>query len=190
MSGALKYFGYIAVFAILSFAVWMLWVFVTNINAADASVKAGLIGLFGVFSAALITNYQTKKREIDARHFADKREGYMHMIDLLFDLILSVKKGEEMAKKEMVSKMMSFKKALIVWGSAEIIDIWNQYEIKSDENLKPEQMIVEMEKILRAIRKDLGHDDSRLKFGNLWGLMLVAKDKKILLDGQQEKSNS
>ena len=53
--------------------------------------------------------------------------------------------------------------------------------MKSDNGLSPKEMIQEMEKILRAIRKDLVHDDSMLKFGSLWGLMLVAKDKKMAL---------
>ena len=85
-----------------------------------------------MLSAALVTHYQTKKREINARHFADKREGYMHMIDLLFDLIMSVKKGEELSEEVMLKKIMPFKKALIVWGGPQIIEAWNQFEMKSD----------------------------------------------------------
>ena len=66
MSNALKILGYVAILVFVGLAAWLLWVFVANINVVDPSVKAGLIGLLGMFSIALITNYQTKKREIDA----------------------------------------------------------------------------------------------------------------------------
>ena len=182
MKNALKILGYVAILAFVVLAVWLFWVFVENINAADPSVKAGLIGLLGMFSVALISNYQTKKREIDARHFADKREGYMQFIDLLFDFISSSKGNKKPTEKEMLPKIKLFKKTLLVWGGPNIIEAWNHFEIKSDEGLAPEEMLQEMEKILREIRKDLGHDDTQLKSGNLSGLFIIAKDKKKLLE--------
>ncbi len=71
----------------------------TTILGQPPSVKAVIIGLLGVFIGGIITHFQTKKREIKARHFADKREGYLHIIDLLFDIIFSVKVGKELAQK-------------------------------------------------------------------------------------------
>ena len=65
-----------------------------------------------------------------------------------------------------------------MWGGPEFIEAWNHYELKVDENLSSEGHILEMEKVLRAVRKDLGHNDSTLEFGNLSALLLVAKDKK------------
>jgi len=41
-------------------------------------------------------------------------------------------------------------------------------------------MLEEMEKILRTIRKDLGHDDSQLEFGSIFKLLIVAEDKEKL----------
>lgn len=182
MSNALKILGYFAVLAFVGLAIWLSWVFVVNINVADPSVKAGLIGLLGMFLVALITNYQTRKREIDARHFADKREGYMQFFDLLFTLIQSSKSGKSLTEEEMLPKIILFKRALLIWGGPNIIEAWNNFEIKSGDKLAPEEMLKEMEKVLREIRKDLGHDDSQLKFGNLSGLLLVAKDKEKLLE--------
>ena len=81
-----------------------------NVRQADASIKAGLIGLFGMLSAALVTHYQAKKREINARHFADKREGYMHMIDLLFDLIMSMlRKAKSCLKRSCLKRSCHLK---------------------------------------------------------------------------------
>lgn len=186
MSNVLKILGYVAVLILVGVGAWLLWVFVTNIDSADPSVKAGLIGLLGMFLVALITHYQTKRREIDARHFADKREGYTEFIDLLFDFIVASKNKKELTEKEMLSKIIPFKKTLLIWGGPNTIKAWNQFEIKSSDKLAPEKALEEMEKILREIRKDLGHDDSELESGNLSGLFLIADDKKKLLGVESE----
>ena len=169
---------YILGFAIVLFSVWMAWVFVNSLEKADASIKAGLIGLLGMLSGALVVHYLTKKREIDARHFADKRAGYMILIDLIFELLFSIKNGQKLSEKSMQENMIKFKKSLLVWGGPEIIEAWNQYEQTVDANSPSVNLIQELDNVLRAVRKDLGHNDSTLKLGSLSALFLVAKDKK------------
>ena len=175
-------FRYIGLFAAAGIAAWLVWVFVTNISAADASVKAGLIGLLGMFSVAIVSNYQTKNREIDARHFLHKREGYMKLIDLVFDLIQSQKANRNVPNNKLLRDIASFKKTLIIWGGPETVEAWNNYEILSSSSPDAKTMIKEMEKILRSIRKDLGHNDTQLKFGHLSALILVPEEKKRLFD--------
>ena len=182
MSNVLKILSYIAVLVFIVVGAWLSWIFLTNINSADPSVKAGLIGLLGMFLVALITNYQTKKREIDARHFTERRKGYEQFVNLLFDFIESSKNNKNLTEKEMLPQIILFKKALLIWGGPNIIKAWNQFEIKSSDKLPPEKALEEMEKILKEIRKDLGHDDSKLESGNLLGLFLIAEDKKKLLE--------
>ena len=162
---------------------WFTWYFISIIQQTDPNVKAGLVGVLGLILAALLAHHYTKRREIVARHYSDKRQGYMNIINILFDIISSTKSGKKPSEKQLADKMMTFKKALIVWGGPEVIETWNEFEITSSNgDLKANEMIIQMEKILRAIRKDLGHDDRSLKFGSLWGLVLVADDKKKLLD--------
>ena len=177
----IKIITYFVAVATLLFSVWMTWVFVKSVGKADDSIKAGLIGIFGMLSVTLVVHYQTKKREINARHFADKRDGYMHLIDLIFELLFSIKAGKSLSEKTMQVKMIKFKKSLLVWGGPEIIEAWNQYELKADENLPSVEYILEMENVLRAVRKDLGHNDSTLKFGSLSALFLLAKEKKKVI---------
>ena len=43
-----KIVGYIFVCFILLFSGWLTWVFIQNIQTADANVKTGLIGSFGI----------------------------------------------------------------------------------------------------------------------------------------------
>ena len=160
------------------------WYFILAIQEADANVKAGVIGILGVLLAAILTNFFTRRREINARHFLEKREAYGKIIDIVFDLIASIKSGKNLPEKTLVNKLLAFKKGLMVWGGPEVIESWNEFEIESERagnSNDPEMLITVMERMLRAIRKDLGHDDHQLKFGSLIGLLILGKDKKKLL---------
>ncbi|PHS79260.1 MAG: hypothetical protein COB59_02780 [Rhodospirillaceae bacterium] len=106
------------------FCVWLFWLFVQNIQEADANIIAGLIGLLGMLGATLMTHVQTKKREINSRHFMEKREGYMLMIDLLFNLIEFKKNDEKISEEHLIKKIIEFKKALLIWGGQGIIHSW------------------------------------------------------------------
>ncbi|PCI40898.1 MAG: hypothetical protein COB46_05785 [Rhodospirillaceae bacterium] len=176
-----KFVGYIKVAIGVCFISWLFWLFVQNIQEADANIKVGLIGFLGMLSATLITHNQTKNREINARHFAEKREAYKLMFDLLFDLIESTKNDKKIPEKGLIKKMMEFKKALLIWGGQEIIHSWNDYEKKSEEAMSSEETLMQLESIFRAIRKDLGHDDNLLRDGSLVGLILKAEDKHMVL---------
>ena len=157
-------------------------VLVWSLLRADANTRSGVIGFIGVIAVALYTHYQTKKREISARHFSDKREGYVKFVDLFFDLTQSAKTNSKMPQKELVEKLLRFKKALIIWGGPEILGLWNSFEANANDKQSPDEMMRVFEDILRAIRRDLGHDDSALPHGSLVALILVAEDKNVILD--------
>lgn len=165
---------------VASFA-WAAWYFVLAIQEADANVKAGIIGLLGMFLAAILTNFFTRRREINARHFSEKREAYAKFIDIVFSIVSSINSGRNLSEQSLANKIMGFKKELMVWGGPEVIQSWNDFEIQSEKvSEDPKDILSAVERLLRAIRKDLGHDDRRLKFGSLLGLLMLAKDKKVL----------
>ena len=155
--------------------------FILAIQEADANVKAGIIGILGVLLTAILTNFFTRRREINARHFSEKREAYGKIINIVFDAMASTKSGKKLPDKALVNKMMEFKKGLMIWGDPEVIESWNKFEMESGEGQSRNDsriIFVAMEHVLRAIRKDLGHDDRRLKFGDLCRLIIVAEDKE------------
>lgn len=166
----------------------IVWYFILAIQEADANVKAGIIGILGVLLAAILTNFFTRRREINARHFLEKREAYGKIIDIVFDMIASTKSGKSIPDKTLVNKMLVFKKGLMVWGDPEVIELWNEFEIESERvrnDDDPRIILTAMEHVLRAIRKDLGHDDGRLKFGSLFGLIILGKDKKKFFENDK-----
>ncbi len=110
----------------------------------------------------------------------------MHIIDLIFDFVVNAKNDEDLGESQMLEKIIPFKKALLVWGSPDTIEAWSQFEVVSGKNPTNETIVKEMEILLRAIRKDLGHDDSKLQFGSILALLIVAEDKEMLFSKIQE----
>lgn len=161
------------IFVSISWGVlWLIGVFVDNIGEVDVNVKVALISLSGVLLTAVFTHYQTKKREINARFFAEKRAGYDHMLDLIFDLLRAIKRDPKLSEDDRSEKALLFKRALVVWGGSKLITAWNEYEQRGDgDSLK------RMEKLLRAIREDLGHHDRTLKPGSLEELFRGPREK-------------
>lgn len=172
-----RYLGIVlSVFALI-FSAWMAWVFFINFGNSDPSIKAGLIGLFGVFSAGIITHYQTKKREINSRHFTEKRAAYTLIIDLFFDFLMAEKTGKNTSDKKTLEKIILFKKSLIIWGVTDVIEFWNELEGGTLNSGNEQESLVQIEQMLRSIRKDLGHNDNSLEFGNLAALLLISEEK-------------
>ena len=163
-----------------------LWFAIPIIQAADANVQASIVGLFGVFVTGLVTNVYTRRREINARHFSEKREAYGKIIDIVVEAMSSAKSGKSGRTKNLENKMIACKKELMIWGGSEVIQLWNKFELESaKESTAPNNVLGLLEKVLRALRKDLGHDDHSLEFGNLIGLFIVAKDKNMILEGRK-----
>ena len=165
----------------------LLWIFVSSLLEASPNIKAVIIGFAGTATVASITHQKTRRREIDARHFADKRVGYMAFIDLMFSIILAARGDDRdeietaVGEIDMEKDIIAFKKAIMVWGGSDLIQAWNDYEINANKLQGTPGVIMEMDKLLRAIRRDLGHSDSTLNDGELVGLNLKPEDKEKLL---------
>lgn len=122
-----------------------------------------------------------KEREIESRHFTEKRAVYLHFIGFIFQLFEAQKKPAGIKEAHLIKEMTKFKQNLLVWGSPDVINSYNLFE-DSSEVLAASQdttaILRSVEKLYRAIRKDLGHDDRLLPEGELVGLMLNAESKK------------
>jgi hypothetical protein len=169
----------------LLFLVSFIWLIIAFIRSSF-EVQAGILSFIGTVCIATYNHVQTKKREIEARHFNQKRETYMHYINLLFGLIQEQKKGKiaktNLSQQQMV-QMMNFKKELLVWGSPEVIQAYYQFENFCDPESEGEDSIKSLlasNKLFKALRKDLGHDDSILGPIDLIGLILKPESKREL----------
>ncbi len=181
MEGGMKIINYLVSIILLLFCSWLLWLFASSLQTADPSVQAGIIGILGVVIAGIISHYQTKKREINSRHFSEKRECYQEIINLMFEMLFANYLGkEELEDAELAKRIIPFKKNLMVWGSADSINAFHSYLDKCGKPQNNNELFAGVEKLLREIRKDLGHDDKNLKDFSLIRLVLNDEAKKSL----------
>lgn len=155
------------------------WFIIALLYAAPA-VQSGILAIVGVVTVGIIANTSAKKREIEARHFNEKREGYTAFVDMMMESLLAEKSGRKPpTKRELLDILMKYKKMLLIWADADVIKMWNKVEMMGINNTDGKAALMVWDELLRVMRKDLGKDDSQLAKGELISLILrdEAKDK-------------
>lgn len=161
----------------------LIW-FLYALFHASAAIQSGVIAGIGVVTAGIVSHRYATRREIAARHFEKKREAYTGLIDLTFEMLMADKlRKKAPSDQQLLSKIAKFKKDLLTWADADVIETWMEVEASnlddlSDEN--PAQGLLVWDKLLRAMRKDLGKDDSKLAEGDLVALFLNTEGKADL----------
>ncbi len=170
----------VIIIVIISLLLWFIYANWTDFNPNTvATVFTGLIIMYGY--------YETKKREIAARHFIEKKNAYTEFINFICKLSSqSNQKNQknQISEKEMINQIEKFKRVLITWGSADTIDAYNNYTRTSGKTVSDEDkethVLFLMDDLLRNIRKDLGHDNAGLNSGELIGIFLNDESKEKL----------
>lgn len=177
--------GYVLVIIAIALGLWVAFEFVREIlrlyGRADPDVKLGVITAVGSALAFVINNAVQASRERRARLFESKRLAYDQFFQFLFALFGAQRKGEAVEDEENVENFQEFTRSVMTWGSAETVNALNKYQkdgllaegdhVKTFEN---------MERLLRALRKDLGHSDGRLEKLALTKLILRAEEHEKL----------
>lgn len=157
----------------------------------DNEVAAAVIATSGTVLAAVATvvysQSRTKRREIDESHRARKAEVYGEFMKLMVGNFKSVKAQESLpeaaggapANAESTEQLFSFKQNLIVWGHPKVIRSYTRFESQL-QDADPKTMIVSADRVLRAMRRDLGNSNLFLKQGELWGLFLTVEARQEL----------
>jgi hypothetical protein len=72
----------------------------------------------------------------------------------------------------MVEKMIKFNQKAIIWGSDEVIASFSAFRQSSFEGADPLAVAIAVERMLFAIRRDLGHKNKSLKPGSILGTFI------------------
>ncbi len=165
---------------------------ISEINALDPNVVASLIVALAAVFGYLYNQRKSKLREISEAHRLQKVNLYKGFMDLIVDILMETKKEEfDKTHKEELSanlekKFIDFTRDLILWGSPEVIKTFKKFRESSGLAPSP-KIIVFVDDILLAMRKDLGHSNFGLKKGDLIKLFLkdpheldrILKDAKV-----------
>jgi len=119
------------------------------IIGAMATVFAGL-------AAVIISNKQSKQRDIDESHRAKKVEIYKDFLDAVSGQM--AKDNEHVSKEgfseqELIDYMVEFKTNILLWGSPQVIKLQLEFEKVSKEG---GNILVAVNNLYKAIREDIG----------------------------------
>ena len=167
-------------FILLVLAGWFIYALIH----AGPAVQSGILAIIGTFTAGILANNSAKKREIEARHFNEKREGYTAFVSTIIETLLAEKLGRNPpSTRQLLEKVIQYKKMLLIWGDADVIKMWNKFEIMGIDNTDNNATLMVWDELLREMRKDLGKDNSQLRKGELVSLILTPEDKDKVKQG-------
>lgn len=160
-----------------------LWVMFSHINP---TVGAGLIAATATIIVSVISVLFAKRLEYKAVLLKEHREKkipiYEQMVQLIFRFAFAEKIGlEPLTEKELISKMAWFTENIVVWGSDDLVIAWNKFRVFSLSNngLPNHGILFEVENLLLAIRKDLGHGNRGVGRGKILALFINDIDKYL-----------
>ena len=173
--------GYVlAVLLAVGLAGLIVWLILV-LPQANPSVQSGVLAAVGAVAAVLISQRFAQRREIEARHFEQKAKAYENLVGLFFKyLAADATKSRPPNTAQTIKVLVEFKKSMTVWASDEVIKEWNAFEATFDQDLEIAERVMAWDKLLRALREDLGKDDSELEDGDLALLLVKSSDKKKL----------
>lgn len=143
----------------------------TDKDILVALIVAGSTVIVSVLSL-VIGKYIEKKKEIENSLREKKIPVYEEFVQFTFKVFnheIDFAKNPEKANKG----FMDITQKLIVWGSDEVVNKWILYRNNSQSS-SPKNILFDMENLLLAIRRDLGHKNYSMIKGDL--LSMFVKD--------------
>jgi hypothetical protein len=155
------------------------WAVVRGVEA-DPSVVGSFATALGAIIAVVIQRSREKRQELEQSHREKLAPIYEELLDTMRDF---ESRGE--AENEAFFKRLQTK--LLLYGPTPVIQEWLAWrrlgETLSEPNIT---LVLTWERVLRAIRKDLGHDDTDLQPGDLLRVFVNDLDEALAADGASE----
>lgn len=149
------------------------------LKTLDKSVVAALttafLGLFGLWYA----QWQSKSRDIAESHRISKIEVYSIFFGLVEKFQTGDVKDEELEEENLPDWLKEdyakLNRGLILWASPSVITAWLKFRTTSKAG--GNDVLLAMDEMYRAIRKDLGNSNFNLKNGDLIRIGLKDPDE-------------
>jgi hypothetical protein len=178
MQTARRWAGILITALLLGGAGWLLYIAALLFWSASDSVKLGAITALVSVAALIYNNARQQAREIKSRQFVEKRQAYQKFFDLMFDFFAAQRTDKQFSQDEIIDRMQSFVKDVMIWGSADTINEYNAY-VRVNASPLPEgdpRIFSNMESLMRSLRRDLGHSDRKLEKLGLTKLLLKGEE--------------
>lgn len=129
----------------------------------------------------LITNQRNRAREIENDHRRQKIPVYEGFLEFLFSVLLADNTGRKRpSDKQMIQVFSDFTRDITLWGGPELIRTWNEVRSVGDgEGLSGIELVRTWERLLFAIREDIGHSNKGLAKDDLLRLFVNDLDEQL-----------
>lgn len=169
-----KILRFILSIIIITIFVYSLYAFFSYVRAIFSDLPKEVLapiiaGLFTVI-VSLITVYLSKylerKSTIEQEQRPKKVEIYLELIHSILSLMPTQDNRQKpMSQDEIIVFIKKFTETVIIYGSNDVILAWSNWRNKliiADPN-KSFELLLELENVIFAIRKDLGHKKGKFK---------------------------
>jgi hypothetical protein len=163
-----KVLGFVAALGVFALGVWA---FIKGVEKDPAVVGTVITAVAGV----AIVVYQRRREKLQEL----ERSHRLQMGPLYTQLVEAMKDWEGFAKKPQSEQEAFFKDLstkLILFGATPVVKAWVSWQRSVASDAAPPQGLIDLEKVLLAIRADLGHDNSELKRGDVLRLFVNEED--------------
>lgn len=157
-----------ASYALYVFVRWGVGLF----SQVNPTVGAGMLAATSAVVVSVLSILIAKHLEQKALIAKEQREKKVPSYEGLIEFMFLMIHGEKLARgplteQEKADRMSRFNQQVIVWGSDEVIVAFAEFRQSSFNSLGPLAIAVAVERLLLAIRKDLGHKNKGLGPGAL-----------------------
>jgi hypothetical protein len=178
---------------------YLLWLvgsfFINNLVAIDPRISVPVIGtmitaIIGL-SATIITQRQTKLREIEEAHREKKVEIYQKFIKTVTSLIAG--QNEQVTIKaptdqEVIDSIFTYKTEILLWGSPKVIKSQLEFAKTTNSGGDTLSVFTSVNNIYKAIREDIGLSNEGLN--DLELIKIFLKDPSEIDDFRNSKKTS
>lgn len=158
-----SFLGVILLSLIIYFLYYFIFLWIPNNTTIVIPLITAAIGFIGI----IYTQYQSKSRDIRESHRISKIETYRGFFELIALFQNANKKNIEIDSNSefFQEKMNKLTENFILWASDDVIKAWIDFRVNtgSINQNDPISALRNIDNVYRAIRKDLGHPDRKLK---------------------------
>lgn len=154
----------------------------------SVAVIAG-VNIVGVVISGIVAHTFTKRRENSARQFLCKHECYEGVMQILADILKPIMLGRESddkQKKGVLKRFLDVKVKLLIWSGKDVLNAVHAAFPVGVRNLNEENIECRFENLIRAMRKELGHNDKRIAEGCIIRLLIKNDGRKKNIGGQPD----
>lgn len=186
--GVLAILCLLAVMIIIVFGAWkVIRILPDTINELDSTVLAASITVFGAITSVALGNTIQKvygeKISLRQKHIDKKVEIYSNFIEFLMTYLqrpISSKENKPRNFKQDAQHIQRFARLVLIWGSPGVIKAYNNFKARAGQ-ASIKQNVAHYERIIKAIRKDIGQTNLGLSLGDLSKLNLKDDELKSVL---------